>query len=368
MLPPTIKYRAHPCPIMAGCICDSRTIQDIRNSHKQRLCLAWRGIADQYFCICLEDRNDRLIESAKQFHKYGLCTLVTYLRGHRPTEEECAALEIESHGRYGCWTMHQLAAVLGLKIPKPNARVGVFEDDVSFLEENLNIKALNEVQEDFEVRLAWSSSSSTPVCHLYKLGQLTFSGIPAWLVRERAEGMIRREDREVLCPRLWKSHSTQLHAIIWTRQGMELMERSSFIEIKKQNKGAEQDLDHWLNAHALMYSCFPQLAVQNWNLETSNGGSVGKGSNLAGMADHFYRSRFLPAIGKLHAASPKFWDLLAYGFSMLLLLISALIRWAYTCVQNVVMGFFSPSSQRQTKCETNAPSPPLMKDEVESSI
>lgn len=106
---------------------------------------AWAGLSRDVYCICLESRDDRLVRSAQQFHKVGLCRLVVYYRGRKPSAEGVHRLYgVAKVGWMGCYSSHQ--AVAKLALTHHADRAVVFEDDVVFRDECNRHKFLTDAQ------------------------------------------------------------------------------------------------------------------------------------------------------------------------------------------------------------------------------
>lgn len=304
----------HSCPIKKGCICDRIGFQQSSSEERRRLrqynkikwilSRLWRKLADQAWCICLADRDDRLRESAEQFHLSGLCLLVRYYRCVKPTDEECEEKNIQSRGRYGCWDSHHSVAMFGVLDPRTK-RMLVFEDDLQFHLDVLSPKTLQTLIHDVKHHLPddWD---------VYKLGQLTLWSYPVMTKCRHGKRKNRRRPRASSSassssspswPRIWRSNSGCTHAMLWNRTGFGKMAMTSF-EDHKSVSNEETDVDLWMCGRFNMYACFPQLVRQSES-PTSNIGNFGKGP-LSERFDRFYRQTFIPSVlnhqGKHHRA------------------------------------------------------------------
>jgi hypothetical protein len=101
----------HPCPKDVNC----------------EFCSATPGTGsfdwsflDAAYCISLQTRPDRTDEAARQFHRVGLCRLVTF---YRPLKPEGSIIK-------GIWTSHRKVAAHALAAG--SSVIAVFEDDVVF--------------------------------------------------------------------------------------------------------------------------------------------------------------------------------------------------------------------------------------------
>lgn len=72
------------------------------------------------YCISLRTRPDRAEEAARQFHRVGLCRLVTFYRPHKPEAGIISSI----------WTSHRKVAAHALAAG--SSVIAVFEDDVVF--------------------------------------------------------------------------------------------------------------------------------------------------------------------------------------------------------------------------------------------
>jgi GR25 family glycosyltransferase involved in LPS biosynthesis len=167
------------------------------------LCVGRQQLADCYFCICLVDRNDRLHESSDEFHNYGLCRLVQYVRVQKPDEQHCQDKQIQSRGRYGCWESHALVAKLAAA--QQSKRCGVFEDDLIIIQANMNLVRLQELVHRVQEHMPsqWD---------VLKLGQITQSGDPYVEICKHGY-------HQQMLPMLYRADSTQTHAMIWSERG-----------------------------------------------------------------------------------------------------------------------------------------------------
>ena len=84
------------------------------------------------FCICLRERDDRLHESAREFHRLGLCSRILYYRPLRPDKQLVKSLGLKSPGAYGCFESHRMLARVARQELKCDNML-VFEDDVQFV-------------------------------------------------------------------------------------------------------------------------------------------------------------------------------------------------------------------------------------------
>lgn len=263
----------HPVPTAEGCICAAATASDsasifaqAENQIKLQYENVWRKFTSLWFCLCLKDREDRLQESSAQFHRYGLCRLVTYLRPERPTPEMCKKAGVVSVGRFGCWNTHTIPAEILLEsIGSDHA--GVFEDDLLFRDDQMSVARLATVWEDFKRFVVPAGFEA------FKFGSHTLSGTAVAGTADNSKAMDTKLHRQSLS-RVYKTESYLLHAFLWSRGGAQKLCGTSFVA-NAQKKGYEEDIDAWTNTAKLkVYSCYPQLVVQSGSdtSNTENGG------------------------------------------------------------------------------------------------
>ncbi len=122
-LAPTVPYDAihsldgpvfHACPPDPTCA----YCGDAAGTTTEEL-LDW-SFLDGVYCISLKTREDRVIQSAEEFHKTGLCSKVLF---YRPTKHP-------EKGIIGSWESHRALASTGHQ--NGSDRILVFEDDVLF--------------------------------------------------------------------------------------------------------------------------------------------------------------------------------------------------------------------------------------------
>lgn len=80
------------------------------------------------FCINVKDRNDRLEQAKKQFHRVGLCHKIIY---YRPEKDKTSYLKFP--GKRGCWESHRACALFSLTCQQSISLI--FEDDIMFIED-----------------------------------------------------------------------------------------------------------------------------------------------------------------------------------------------------------------------------------------
>lgn len=109
--------------ITTGCsYCDhDRTNVTVQHHNKMNRA-AWLRLANKYdisfYCISLQDANDRSQLVMKEFHRVGLCCVMHMYRPKRA-----------NYFLFGCWDSHRQVAKCG---SETSNLVAVFEDDVCF--------------------------------------------------------------------------------------------------------------------------------------------------------------------------------------------------------------------------------------------
>ncbi len=250
------NYEIHSCGTLKGCLCDPNAPLEAI-VHRERLEAAWLRFATVYYCICLKSRQDRYLSSSALFHQYGLCRLVKYLRVERPDEEYCKSHNIQSRGRYGCWQSYDIIAALALQDNLET--VGSFEDDIE-MRDGFSVEKLESVAHDKEAHFpnTWD---------LFKFGQLTFGG-HACAINQPCKQCSPVVTQSWM-PSLFQTNSTQTHAIVWSKAGIQKIAATSYETAMKQT-GEEWDIDQWMRFHHyVMLACYPQLIAQS-DSPTSN--------------------------------------------------------------------------------------------------
>lgn len=214
-------YRVEACPVKPGCICDA--------ADGAPLLQPWVSLADTAFCLCLEDRDDRFLESAAQFHENGLCTVVKYIRSRREDQRAAAAQKgyfDKQASEFGCYEAHRIGALLATAAHKN--RVLFFEDDVIF---NANARSglpevarhLNDVLGETE----WD---------VYFLGMVPVHGEPTQSTS------------------LWRVKALCTHAYAANR---------GFLDLLIANPFANQPIDQFIKERCVQYAHIPIIAVQS---------------------------------------------------------------------------------------------------------
>jgi hypothetical protein len=256
------KDRFHACPPRANCIC-SRAEEE-----EEELCKAW-SFADKIFCICLQDRNDRLVEASEQFHKYGLCRKVIFYRPSKPTDEEMAELKplgITCKGLYGVWRSHHELAKVAKKLNLKN--VVIFEDDVRFLPQQATVENVKQIGLDLK-RLPnqWE---------LMYLGHVPFWGYPV-----------------TTDLRLFRVGSQMAHAYILSESGINKLAQRDYLADFHLNQQKERGIDQYFCMTMKQYAIRPQMVVQ----------SGSRSSNLQNgkhTLSTWYQDEFIPWGIELH--------------------------------------------------------------------
>ena len=226
----------HRCPIKLGCICDPAS---------QTSAPKWDwSFVDTVFCICLQDRDDRLQHSAEQFHRYGLCTKVLYYRPTKPTDDDLKKHKVKARAKFGSWESHRFVAWYA-RTQLNSQRNLVFEDDLQFkpwveLKHLRKVtQHLNRLPDDWEI---------------YYLGHMPLYG-------NTPQG-----------DSLWKVKSAMIHAYITSEKCMDRLIASPFLTAGKKGDD-ETQLDLWLMPRANQYTISPMLVTQADLSSDAGGGS-----------------------------------------------------------------------------------------------
>lgn len=254
-------YRFHACPKREGCICSAE-------KQENELSEAW-SFADKIFCICLSDRNDRLVEASEQFHKYGLCKKVLFYRPSKPTDDEMAELKplgIRCKGLYGVWRSHHELSMFSKKLKLKN--VIVFEDDVRFLPQQVTAENVKQIGVDLKrLPSKWE---------LMYLGHVPFWGYPV-----------------TTDLRLFRVGSQMAHAYILSEHGIKKLNDRDYLTDFQLNQHKERGIDQYFCMTLRQYAIRPQMVVQ----------SGSRSSNLQNgkhTLSTWYQDEFIPWGIELH--------------------------------------------------------------------
>ena len=114
----TAARRFHPVPLDPGCPhCRG-------SSHGETGPVGGAGwsFTDAVYCISLEERDDRMLAAAREFHRVGLCRRVLF---YRPNRHPNRVIE-------GIWEAHRAVARHARGRDRAVERVLILEDDVRF--------------------------------------------------------------------------------------------------------------------------------------------------------------------------------------------------------------------------------------------
>jgi hypothetical protein len=261
--------RENRCPILKDCICDLRSRKEENDAvfppdfdcqEKLRYEQLWKRLVKggTIWCICLQDRHDRYLESSAEFHKYGLCRLVEYYRPQRPSALECAKKGIKQPSWYGIW--NSLRYVVSASLKRGDSSCFSFEDDCHFYESRMSTVRLQKIVEDVE--------NLQPNWGVFKLGQCAQLG-------------------HFVSSSVLRSLSWLCQAVLWSSKGMKCLQDTTYESYMKR-KQREKEVDSWMMGAMPIYATFPQLVHQS-NSETSNLGTND--------FDRFYRTKVM-SIGR----------------------------------------------------------------------
>ena len=275
------------CPIQKGCICDPNLQIENKfsaiNVVKEQFMKHWSSFLSQIFCICLEERPDRLTEASQQFHKYGLCKLVQFYRTFRPSPEEIKMYGIQCRGFYGIWNSHQDLAKISEKQRYEN--ILVFEDDILFIE--------NRMTPDLILSLGTKLSNLPKNWEIFYLGHIPFFALPSSL------------DLSV-----WKVHSMMAHSYILSWNGINKLSSCDYITDVRQNNGSERGIDQWFCANFNQYALWPQIAVQS-----------GSNSSNYHLKSSFFQDIVVPWGIETHRDNSDYFEIFTYFLLPVLLIV-----------------------------------------------
>jgi len=273
--------RFHACPPRANCICSEE-------GSETDLSEAW-SFADKIFCICLKDRNDRLVEASEQFHKHGLCKKIVFYRPSKPTDaemDELKPLGITCKGLYGVWRSHHELAQLSHKLNLKN--VVIFEDDVRFLPQHTTVESITRIGVDLK-RLpeTWE---------LMYLGHVPFWGYPV------------TSDL-----RLFRVGSQMAHAYILSALGIQKLNHRDYLTDVNLNQQKERGIDQYFCITMKQYAIRPQMAVQSG----SHSSNLQNGKHTI---SNWYQDEFIPWGIELHRDNTPVFEFITFLMFPLLLL------------------------------------------------
>lgn len=217
-----MRYVIDKCQPKSGCICDNND-----NDELIKLEQIWSSFIDEFYCINLLERNDRLVQASDEFHNIGLCRLVKFYRTEKPKKENFKHIKLL--GRFGCWESHRTVAGL----VKPSSKnVLILEDDVLFLND-----AKEKIQSLKDEYLKIKSEEP----FMYFVGHIPKSG---YLISLHTA----------------QTKSVGLHAYILNKPG---------INIIKDFEYNGEHIDGYMLKKLTQYSYYPTLATQRFT-ETNN--------------------------------------------------------------------------------------------------
>ncbi|MCP5182113.1 MAG: hypothetical protein H6993_16615 [Pseudomonadales bacterium] len=204
----------HPCPRDENCRYCNGTVPPAER-------LDWHFL-DAAWCICLQSRDDRATQAAQEFHRVGLCQLVSFYRPARHPQK----------GIVGSWESHR--AVARLAQERGTERTLVCEDDVLF-DANLSPSVL--------ARVAAGLESLGPDWNIYHLGH--------WPLRAC-----------FVHPHVLKTASACAHAYVASPRLTAWLAERPYGSPVAMNRGVGKALDAAFAKLPEVYAYFPMIAIQ----------------------------------------------------------------------------------------------------------
>jgi len=191
----------------------------------------WNFI-DSVYCICLQERPDRLAESQQQFHNVELCNRVVY---YRPTLDK--STHVKRPAARGGWESHRF--VIKTAKERKERYALIFEDDAYFTEQ-LTPDRLR----DFANRMKSLPSSGWD---LYFLGHFPLFAVPASLDL-----------------RIWRVWSAMCHAYIINTDGaLAQWVIDTPYDSLPQGKYGHPCIDMMFAKRGKGYAYYPMLCLQS---------------------------------------------------------------------------------------------------------
>ena len=218
---------------MTGCICDTGNIvKDVTT--KLAYEANWKLFVQKSYCICLKDREDRMLEASEEFHRYGLCRIVQFYRPTVPTVEHILERGIKRRSGYGCWESHR--SVIHKAFVEKFDNVLVFEDDIHFLPALMNVGRINSISKNYHLLPEDSD--------VYYLGQFPYFGVK-------------------YNNHIYSTRSLAAHAYVMQKTGMQKLLQTGYLAEMDIANGKEPQIDGWYSKNLKQYSYYPQIAVQS---------------------------------------------------------------------------------------------------------
>jgi hypothetical protein len=216
------------------------------------------SLVDAVICICLRERDDRLAESAEQFHRVGLCRHVIYYRPLRPSKDEIKRLGVLKGGAYGCWESHRFATRTARE-KWGVERLLIFEDDVQFVDD-FTPEMLSRIGEQIDnLPDNWD---------IFYLGHFPVFGYwQNWSPPDMLLGDLAPASQ-------WRTWSFMTHAYVQNAAQMDRVIQNSYVDVQRQSflyrlVDPEIEYDAWNMFTAKQYAAFPMIAYQSQS-PTSN--------------------------------------------------------------------------------------------------
>lgn len=224
------------CPYKDTCqYCNPKLSKN--NSKDTDLTFDWSFI-DKIYCLTLKGRQDRFMQAADEFHKYGLCQRVTFMENEKPTAKDYPS--VKNLPELGIWEAHRGALVDAEQRGVRNALI--FEDDVVFLP-SLTPKILKRVKEIL--------STLPDKWEIFYLGHIPLLGLPT------------------IIPRTFRTVSCAAHAYVANNSLMKRIKNISYLDQPHRILKPEYGIDVYYMFRTVQYALVPMVAAQRKS-ETNN--------------------------------------------------------------------------------------------------
>jgi hypothetical protein len=237
------------CLIEIGCICDKMALKSEKWERRQALHAAWGSFLQGCWCINLQTRPDRYVETCQELHRTGLCRLTQFYRPQPATVDDLVrhgTSHLDAPGYFGCWQSHRAVCERAIQVGFSL----ILEDDVQFNHALINPEAI------LAIGSYLKRGTTTDVFHLGHIA--IFGGYPIQLL-----------DASLTVLRV---RSSLMHAYVMTPNGMQ-----TFLQKGVFGADGQVCVDIWLMQNLRQEAIFPQLATQRHSPSSNLNGSSIKG-------------------------------------------------------------------------------------------
>ena len=251
----------HSCPKDPTC----------QHCRREKDSFGWDSLVDAVYCICIDSRDDRMSNSAVQFHEAGLCNKVLYYRPELDT-----STHTKRPGTRGCWESHR--AVYQHAKDNKHKRILVLEDDVVFDTDRMHQRLFDSLSKFLHTKNNWD---------ILLLGYLPLLAVPT--VHKHVSRVI----------------GGMGHAYVVNVEGkfFDWVVQTSFDSLSTNAPKSwldkimrYDDVPYGLDAHfsvrAKLYGCRPQIAWQSDSASNNLSTAVVDGDSIALTPFAYFQDQF----------------------------------------------------------------------------